>query len=168
MESDKSNKPLGEYDDGVDEIIDRFRMTEKTGMTREEIKHGVKKAMVLLNLAHTLADTIDYLVTDAEGILQPLGATFQREDKQRFKRMKECLKAARRTAAELCLPVYRSTDGEEYASDVEWWYNFVRMTQDRIGEDVTKTRLLLEYIHAMTSELQMFKIHMRDFKRPNL
>jgi hypothetical protein len=39
------------------------------------------------------------------------------------------------------------------------------MTQDRIGEDVTKTRLLLEYISTMPSELGMFKLYARNFKR---
>lgn len=152
-------------DDGLDAIIDRYDMTTKCQLSREEIRFRVRKAMVLLNLSHCLADVADYMVTDAECILTPFGATFKREDKMYFKRLIESLHAARRYAQQLTVPAYHSADGDDFATDTEWWYNFVRMTQDRIGEDVTKTRLLLEYISTMPSELGMFKLYARDFKR---
>lgn len=154
-----------QYDDGVDAIIDRFKMTEKTGLSREEIHHLVKKGMVLVNMCNTLADVIDYLVTDAECTLQPFGATLERQDKLNFKRMQKSLREARKYARECSINAYTSEDGEAFAADAEWWYNFVRLVQDRVAEDIQKTRLLLQYVSTMPSQLGMFNVRMRDFKR---
>lgn len=153
------------YEDGVDAVIDRLKMTEKTSMSREEIHRLVKKGMVLVNLSTTLADVIDSLVMDAECTLQPYGATLSRQDKLNFKRMQKSLRDARKYAKECSIDAYTSEDGQAFADDVDWWYNFVRLVQDRTSDDVQKTRLLLQYVSTMPSILGMFDVKMRDFKR---
>ena len=67
--------------DELDDVIDRCKMIETTGKSREELHRMVEKATLCLNMAHCLSDVIETLVLDAECILRPFGATFEREDK---------------------------------------------------------------------------------------
>lgn len=62
--------------DELDEVIDRCKMIERTGLSRDELHQRVQKATICLNMAHCLSDVIETLVMDAECILQPFGATF--------------------------------------------------------------------------------------------
>jgi hypothetical protein len=77
--------------DELDDVIDRCNMINTTGKSREELHKMVKKATMCLNMAHCLSDVIETLVMDAECILRPFGATFEREDKLRFKQLTKTL-----------------------------------------------------------------------------
>ena len=77
--------------DQLDDVIDRCQMIATTGKSREELHAMVEKATICLNMAYCLADVCETLVMDAESLLRPLGATFEREDKMRFKQLTKAL-----------------------------------------------------------------------------
>ena len=151
--------------DGIDAVIDRCGMMDRTGLTREQIHHRVEKATMCLNLSHCLADVIETLVMDSESILRPFGATFEREDKMHFKRLTKSLQDARKCAARCCIGLYKHEQADEFASDADWWYNIVRLITDRVGDDQLKTKQVINWLVAMPSLLGMFDVKGRDFKR---
>ena len=59
--------------DELDDVIDRCRMIERTGMSRDDLHRRVRKATMCLNLANCLSDVMETLVMDAESILRPFG-----------------------------------------------------------------------------------------------
>ena len=151
--------------DEVDVVIDRCKMIERTGLTREELHEKVEKALMCLNLTRVLADVIETLVMDAEAILRPFGATFEREDKQRYKQLTKTLYDARKCAQRLCGGIYDSTEAVGYAAECDWWYNIIRLIEDRTGDDELKTRQIINWLVTMPSVLNMFEVKKRDFLR---
>lgn len=154
--------------DELDDVIDRCKMIEQTGLSRDEIHAKVKKATICLNLAHVLADTCETLIMDSEAILRPFGATFQREDKQHFKQLAKALQDAKKCAQRSCCGPYATEDADDYAKECDWWYNIVRLIEDRTGEDELKTRQTLNWLCTMPSVLNMFDVKKRDFKHIRL
>lgn len=154
--------------DELDDVIDRCKMIEKTGLSREELHEKVKKATLCLNLAHVLADTCETLIMDCEAILRPFGATFQREDKQHFKQLAKALQDAKKCASRSCCGPYATPDAEDYAQECDWWYNIVRLIEDRTGDDELKTAQVLNWLVTMPSVLNMFEVKKRDFQHIKL
>lgn len=153
--------------DELDDVIDRCKMIERTGMTREELHKRVEKATYCLNIANCLSDVIETLVMDAESILWPFGATFERQDKMHFKQLIKSLQEARKCAGRCCIGLYEMIP-EEFADDSDWWYNIIRLLADRIGNDELKTQQVLNWLDAMPSVMQMFNVKKRDFKKIQL
>lgn len=151
--------------DELDDVIDRCGMLEKTGLTREELHKRMEKATLCLNLSNCLADVIETLVMDAEGILRPFGATFERKDKQLFKQLSKSLQEARKAANRCCIGLYQHEQADEFAEDCDWWYNMIRLITDRVGDDELKTKQVINWIEAMPSLMHMFDVKKRDFKR---
>lgn len=151
--------------DAIDDLIDRCKMVERTGKTREEIHKTISKAVICLNLAHVLADVCESLVMDSEDILHRFGATFERADKLNFRRMANYMHEAKKAAYRACKGPYSTTDADDYANEADWWYNMVRLLEDRTGEDALKTKQVLEWISTMPSVLNMFDVKKRDFQR---
>ena len=130
--------------DELDDLIDRCDMIQTTGKSREELHRMVEKATMCLNMAHCLSDVIETLVMDAECILRPFGATFEREDKLHFKQLSKALQDAKKCA------------------------NMVRLLADRTGDDELKTLQVINWITTMPSQLHMFDVKKRDFKKIKL
>ena len=151
--------------DELDEVIDRCGMMAKTGLTREELHKRVKKSTLCLNLAHCLADVCETLVMDAEGILRPFGATFERQDKMYFKQFARSLQEARKCASRCCIGLYKHEQADDFAEDCDWWYNIIRLITDRVGNDDLKTKQVINWLITMPSLLNMFDVRKRDFKR---
>ena len=102
---------------------------------------------------------------DAESILRPFGATFEREDKMNFKRLTKALEDAQKCANRCCIGLYKHEQVNDFAEDCDWWYNIIRLITDRVGDDDLKTRQVINWLEAMPSTLQMFDVKKRDFKR---
>ena len=151
--------------DELDAVIDRCGMMERTGLTREQLHKRVEKATLCLNIANCLADVCETLVMDAEGILRPFGATFEREDKLHFKQFAKAMRDAQKCARRCCLLLYQHKDADAFAEDSDWWYNMIRLIADRCADDELKTKQLINWIETMPSLLQMFNVKERDFKR---
>jgi len=154
--------------DELDDVIDRCKMIETTGKTREELHRMVAKATLCLNISHCLSDVIESLVMDAESILRPFGATFKREDKLRFKQLTKALQDARKCAKRTTLGLYQHEDADAFAEDCDWWYNMIRLLSDRTGEDELKTLQVVNWLTHMPTVLGMFDVKKRDFKRIRL
>ena len=154
--------------DELDAVIDRCKMIERTGLSREELHAKVDKALMCLNLTRVLADVIETLVMDAEAILRPFGATFEREDKQHYRQLTKTLYDAEKCAQRLCGGIYASSEADAYAQECDWWYNIIRLIEDRTGDDELKTRQVINWLTTMPSVLNMFEVNKRDFLRIKL
>ena len=154
--------------DELDDVIDRCRMIERTGLSRDDLHRRVRKATMCLNLANCLADVMETLVMDAESILRPFGATFEREDKLHFKRLTKSLQEARKCAQRCCIGLYKHKDADAFTSECDWWYNIIRLLTDRTGDDELKTLQVINWLVTMPSQLNMFDVKKRDFKKIQL
>ena len=153
-------------DADIDAIIDRFDMTTKCSLTRESIHERVIKAMVSMNLAHVLADVCNSLLLDTEDFLKPMQVAFQQQEKYNYKKMMECVGAAKKWAAKSAFEAYQTDEADLFAQDSDWWYSLVRLVEDRTGDNVVKTKQVLNWLIGMPTELNVFpKLKMSDFKR---
>lgn len=155
---------IAKRDAEIDAMIDRFKMTEKCSMSREAIHKAVQRGMVLNNFAFVLADAANTFLLDCENELKRFDVGFGQQDKYNFKQMMEHIKAARKWAEKSALPIYEIKDADDACADSDWWYNFLKLVDDRVGDDPRKTNLLLEYILNMPSEVGLFKVTYDDFK----
>lgn len=149
----------------INEMIDRFHMTKKCGMSREAIHRAVERGMVLNNLAFVLADVCNTFLMDCENELKRFDVAFGQTDKYNFCQMLSHISAARKWAEKSALPIYDIPDADDACADSDWWYSFIKLVNDRTGENPSKTNLLLEYVLNMPSEMNMFDVKYNDFKR---
>lgn len=149
----------------IDEMIDRFHMMKKCNMSREAIHKAVEKGMVLNNLAFVLADACNTFLMDCENELKRFDVAFGQTDKYNFRQMLSHISAARKWAEKSALPIYDIPDADDACADSDWWYSFIKLVNDRTGENLSKTNLLLEYVLNMPSEMNMFDVKYNDFKR---
>lgn len=155
---------VAKRDAEIGAMIDRFDMTKRCSLTREQIHKKVQRGMVLNNLAFVLADAANTFLMDMECELAPLGVGFSQKDKQNFNRMLEHIHAARKWAEESALPIYEISDADDACADSDWWYSMLKLIDDRLGDDPGKTNMLLEFLLQMPSEVGLFKITYNDFK----
>lgn len=148
----------------IEAMIDRFGMDKKCNLSREAIKTKIQRAMVLNNLAFVLADAAHSFLMDCEGELSRFDVCFAQKDKYNFKQMLSHLQAARKWAKESALPIYEIPDKYDACADSDWWYNMVKLIDDRLGDNPQKTNLLLEYLLNMPSEVKLFEVTYNDFK----
>lgn len=149
----------------IDDMIDRFHMMKKCGMSREAIHRAVERGMVLNNLAFVLADVCNTFLMDCENELKRFDVAFGQTDKYNFRQMLSHISAARKWAEKSALPIYDIPDTDDACADSDWWYSFIKLVNDRTGENLSKTNLLLEYVLNMPSEMNMFDVKYNDFKR---
>ena len=150
----------------IDAMIDRFRMMDKCGKTREELHEIINKAMICNNFAFVLADVANTFLMDCEKSLETFGIAFDKKDKYNFRQMLDHVKAARKWAEKSAMPIYEiGEETDEACADSDWWYSLIKLIDDRTGDDPQKTNMLLEYILAMPSQVGLFKITYDDFKR---
>ena len=157
-------KTTNEHDE-MDDIIERFQMEARTGRSREELRALVHKGLTCLNLAYCLTDVIDWLIFDTDSTLGPFGASLEKNDKRMFNQLKRSLAASRQQARDITRGVYHHEDGEKFQGESDWWYNIIRLIEDRTGPDVLKTRQVIQWLTTMPSELHMFDVRTKDFKR---
>ena len=104
---------IAKRDAEIEEMIDRFKMTEKCGLSRDAIREKVLRGMVLNNLAFILADVANTFLMDMEAELKPLGVAFTQTDKFNFKQMLSHVTAARKWAEKSALPIYEIADADD-------------------------------------------------------
>lgn len=151
-------------DKKIYEMIDRFEMEKKCSFSREYLYKKVLRAMVLNNLAFVIADVANTLLLDCEHELEPFGAVFDKTDKYNFKQMLKCVRDARRWAEKSAMPLYEIPDSEDALSDSDWWYNLIKLVDDRLGDNRIKTNMFLEWLLNMPSTVKLFDITYDDFK----
>ena len=146
-------------------IIDHFKLDEVTGKSRDELCKQIEKALVSLNLSYVLSDVVDTLMLDCESIMRELSVEYEDPAKSYFNEMKKLAGATRKWAQRGTRDINRHEDADQYAGEVDWWYNMVRMLEDRTGEDELKTKQVLDWISTMPSVMDLFKIRKKDFQR---
>ena len=147
------------------EIIDHYHLDQVNGKPREEIAKQIEKALVSLNLSYVLADVVDWLMLDCESTLREMMVEYEDPAKNYFKEMKKLAGATRKWAQRGTHDINRDKEAEQYQGEVDWWYNMVRMLEDRTGEDELKTKQVLDWISTMPSVMDLFKIRKKDFQR---
>jgi len=159
---------LIERDREIDALIDKYDMTSRCSLTREQIHRKVLRGMVLNNLSFILADVVNTLVMDMESELSVFGIGLSQQEKYNFKQMFTHLQAARKWSEKCALPIYALKETDNACADSDWWHNLILLIDDRLGDDCRKTNMFLEYLLAMPSEVDLFKIKYDDFKRFNI
>ena len=155
-----------ERDERINSLIDELRLDERCSLGRDEIYRRLMKANVLLNIAYVLADATHSALLDVEGELRLIGAGLLKEDKYNYKQMMHHLSMARKWAQKSVAPIYATPDDVDFGCDSDWWYNMIKLIEDRTGDDQRKTHLLLEFLLGMPSELGVFeKIDYSSFAR---
>lgn len=149
----------------IDAMIDKFKMTDKTSLTREQIHLRIRRATVTSNLALVLADVVNTLLMDTEADLKIFGAIFRHDEKWKYNQVVKHLRDAKKISGFICADTYKSAEADLFAEDCDWWYNLIRVIEDRTGDNIQKTRMLLEFVINMPSEMNMFNVKYKDFKR---
>lgn len=150
----------------LEEVIKANNLAKNCTMSPEGIRHHAKMAMVTNSLAYILADASETFLMDCENALGKFDRHLQKEIKQNFRQMTRCVHSARLAAKKAALPMYKTDSGftDDACIDSDWWYNFVKLIDDRVGVNPQKTRLLLEFLLNMPSEGEgLFNPKFEDF-----
>lgn len=148
----------------IDEVIDKYNMETRCHMSRDDIRRHVRRSMVSNNFAFILADVANTFLLDCEADLKRFGVGFSHEDKYNFSQMMNHINAAKKWAKKSALPIYQISDSDNACSESDWWYNLLKLIDDRLGDDPRKTNMFLEYILAMPSEDNLFDVKYDDFR----
>jgi hypothetical protein len=147
-------------------IIDSLRLERNTGMSREELIHEIDKVAILLDLSKCLADVINSMMIDVTDITAKVKLPLLDDRELSYvKELKKLVNATRKWANTITREVRHSERDGDLATESDWWYNLILMVEDRTGTDELKTRQLIRWISTMPSQLHMFDIKTRDFKR---
>lgn len=151
----------------LDEVIKENNLDKNTHLKIEEVRHHAKMAMVTNSLAYILADAAESFLMDCDNSLLKFDRQLKQNVKQNFRDMHKRVHAARQSAKKAASPIYKA--GEDYTNDAcidsDWFYNFVKLLDDRIGVNQQKTNLLLEFLLNMPSEGEgLFDVKFEDFK----
>lgn len=138
----------------LEEVIQSHNLYKESHMSPEAVRHHAKMAMVTNSLAYILADAAESFLMDCEHSLNKFDRMVKNESKQNFKRMRQCVHAARAAAKKAASPMYETRSGftDDACFDSDWWYNLIKLLDDRVGVNQQKTQMLLEFLLNMPSE----------------
>ena len=149
----------------IDAMIDRYDMERRCDMSRDAIRRHVRRGMLQNNFAFICADMANTFLLDCEQELKPFGVGFGHKDKYNFNQMLNHITAAKKWAKMSALPIYGIDECDDACADSDWWYNMLKLIDDRTGDDPRKTHMLLEWLLSMPSEVGLFNIKYEDFKQ---
>lgn len=152
-------------DASIDELIDRYDMERKCGMSRDELRRRVQRSLVYNNLAFICADVANSFLMDCEHELKRFGVAFRHDDRRNFRQMLDHIRAARTWSAKSAFPIYEIEERDNACAESDWWYNMMKLIDDRTGDNRQKTNMLLEWLLAMPSEVGLFDVKYDDFKQ---
>ena len=165
ISADMDNKREDEIKRYIDDMVARYDIARKSGLSKESIERRIRRGVILNNLAYILADAANTALRDMECELTPLGVGLSYNDKYNFNKMISSVKDARKWSEKAAMPIYDIPNVDDVCAESDWWYNFLVLIDDRLGDDERKTNMLLEYILNMPSEVGVFNITYDDFKR---
>ena len=150
----------------LEEVIKANNLDKNSTMSPESIKHFAKKAMITNSLAYILADAAETFLMDCDFALSKFDRHLTKEVKQSFKLMHKAVHSARLAAQKAAEPMYKTDSGftDDACIDSDWFYNFLKLLDDRVGVNPQKTRLLLDFLLNMPSEGEgLFNPKFEDF-----
>lgn len=148
----------------AEKFIEESGVHPEIPMSRQEIRRRVIKTMTENNIAFVLADAANSFFVDCTVGLSALGLEFKREQKMKFARLKNAVRQAKDLSAELGGELYTLEDRDFALFDSDFYYNLLKLIEDRIAEDPAKTTMLLQYLFAMPSH-GIFNVRLEDFKQ---
>lgn len=114
-----------------------------------------KKAIVYVNTAYILADVVNGVAVDLEGILQRMSANIHYGELKQFKK---CLVAAQNLKAvskKVSSPIYNLRDVDSALDDSDWLQDIIHLIIDRVGDNREKANEIVQYLRNMKSELNL-------------
>ena len=166
MNDETLNKNQGEPTaDQYDAMIESLHLVEATGLAHDELRMIVRRALVSLNLCYVLADVVDSLMKDVEDQLLKVKVPYDDRDRSYFKEMKKLVGASRKWAQRATRDLYHIKETDDFTGESDWWYNIIRLIEDRTGEDELKTKQVLQWLTTMPSVMGLFNVKMKDFRR---
>lgn len=151
----------------LEEVI-KANNLDTSGLSPEATRHYAHLAMTTNSLAYILADAAETFLLDSETALNKFDRHLLKEVKQNFQQMNRQVHAARLAAKKAARPMYTTDSGftDDACNDSDWWYNFMKLVDDRIGTNKQKSHLLLEFLLNMPSEGEgLFNPKFDDFLR---
>lgn len=151
--------------DNVEKFIEENGVHPEIRMSETEIKRRVYKTMAENNAAFVLADAANSFFIDCEKGLSVLGKGFKNEQKMKFSRLKQAVRLAKNLSAEIADELYQLKDEEKSFAlyDSDFYYNLIKLIEDRTGEDPTKAYILLEFLLGMPST-GLYDVKLDDFR----
>lgn len=150
----------------LDEVIKANNLSKDCTMSLEDIRHYAKMAMITNSLAYIMADAAETFLMDCEFALGKFDRHLTKEVKRNFRIMQTAIHQARLAAKKAAEPMYLTDSGftDDACVDSDWWYNFVKLLDDRVGVNKQKTQLLLEFLLNMSPEGEgLFNPKFEDF-----
>ena len=142
----------------------KIYLNPRIPLTKEESEKILNDAFTLANIAYILSDTVHSYFLDATSKFAVLGVELKDEDKHHFLEMKKYAERAQFHSKQLAKHIYDMEESEDALRDSDWFYNLIKLVQDRLGEDKVKTHQFLEYLSMMPSE-GTFKVGIEDFQK---
>lgn len=149
----------------LEEVIKENNL-DTSGLSPEVVRYYAHLAMTTNSLAYILADAAETFLMDCENALSKFDRHLLKEVKQNFRQMNRQVHQARLAAKKAAHPMYVTDSGftDDACIDSDWWYNFMKLVDDRIGTNKQKTHLLLEFLLNMPSEGEgLFNPQLKDF-----
>lgn len=114
-----------------------------------------KKAIVYVNTAYILADVVNSVAVDLEGILQRMSANIHYGELKQFKK---CLVAAQNLKAvskKVSSPIYDIEEADSALNDSDWIQEIILLIIDRVGDNRDKSVQIIDFLKNMKSELNL-------------
>lgn len=160
------NKNQGEPStDQYDAMIERLHLEKATGKPHDELRQILRRALTGLNLAYVLADVVNALMLDVEDELASIDVPYDDRDKSYFKELRKLAEATRKWANMATSGMYHHEDADDFTGECDWWYNIIRLIEDRTGSDELKTKQVLMWLTTMPSVMGLFDVKLNDFKQ---
>jgi len=148
----------------IENCLEKLNYSKK-GFSKEEARKKLRHTLTCLSLAYVLCDVVNTFLVDAEGTLKDLGGTLNKEDKHCFNQFLKAFNSLKQWASMCSKFIYVREDSKNSIQDSDWWYNIIRLIEDRLSDNPLKTHQLIEYLLNMRSEMGIFDVEYDDFKR---
>ena len=151
---------------GLKEVIKEANIAKNATLSPEAIEYWTKRALATHSLAYILADAAGSFLMDSEEAMHKIDRQLTYEVKQAFNELHKCIHNSYRAANKAVQPMYKTNSNftHDGCIDSDWWYNFLKLVDDRIGINPQKTQLLLEFLLTMPSEGEgLFNPKYEDF-----
>ncbi len=130
-------------------------------------KEAVERTFRLMtenNLAFILCDAAQSFFVDCERGLGFFGKGVSRSDKMKFNQLKRVVKQGNQLTKELGSILYGLEEADSALHDSDYYYNLIKLIEDRCGDNAQKSNLLLEFLLQMPSS-GLFDVDISDFQR---
>lgn len=150
----------------LEDVIKENNLDKNCALSPDVIQHYAKMSMITNSLAYILADAAETFLMDCEESLSVFDRHLKQKIKQNFRDMHRAVHTACLAARKAAEPMYQTDSGftDDACIDSDWWYNFIKLIDDRVGVNPQKTQLLLEFLLNMPSEGEgLFNPKLEDF-----